>query len=130
MLISQHTSGSYSLKLDYPPYEEHIYYTCTRPDLRLLCGQWLTWQRLQRGLTTTAIAQQAGLLTSTLHLLEVGRAKANTISLPMGNRLAEVLSDTQYNVSWIATIVAAACGQIDQLDAAILRQIRIDLMSS
>jgi hypothetical protein len=130
MIISPHSSRSYAPKLDYQLYDGSIYYTCTRPDLRLLCGQWLTWQRLQRGLTNSTIARQAGLLASSLHLLQVGRAKASTISLTACNRLGEVLSDTQYSVAWIAAVVAAACGHVDELDESILRQIRSDLMSS
>lgn len=105
-------------------------YTFTRPDLRLLCGQWLTWHRLQHGLASSSIAQQVGLLPSTLNMLEAGRASASTISLAMCDRLGEALSDTYYNSVWISTVIAAACGQLHTLDERVLYQVRTDLVSA
>jgi transcriptional regulator with XRE-family HTH domain len=118
-----------------PLKQEYLYgraacYTFTPPDLRLLCGQWLTWHRLQRGLASATIAQQVGLLTNALSMLEFGRAEASTISSAMCDRLGEVLSDTRYSATWISTIIAAACGQQHKLDDRMLYQIRTDLISA
>src|SRR5687767_13054974 len=108
MTILANTSQYVQVKHDHH-YPRAACYTFTPPDLRLLCGQWLTWHRLQRGLASAAIAQQTGLLTSTLNMLESGRASASTISLAVCDRLGEALSDTQYSPAWISTVIAAAC---------------------
>lgn len=123
------TSQHVPLKHDYH-YARATCYTFTPPDLRLLCGQWLTWHRLQRGLASSAIAQQTGLLTSTLNMLESGRASTSTISLAMCDRLSEVLSDREYSSTWISSVIGAACGQLHTLDERMLYQIRTDLVSA
>lgn len=129
MTVVAHTLQLNQMKHDHN-YGRAACYTFAPPDLRLLCGQWLTWHRLQRGLAGSAIAQQVGLLTSTLNMLEFGRADANTISLVMCDRLGEVLSDRRYSTAWISTVIAAACGQIHKIDDCILHQIRTDLISA
>lgn len=129
MTILANTSQHVQVKHDHH-YARAACYTFTPPDLRLLCGQWLTWHRLQHGLASSAIARRVGLLTSTLNMLESGRASANTISLAMCDRLGEALSDTCYSSAWISTVIAAACGQIHTLDDRMLYEIRTDLVSA
>lgn len=129
MTLLAHTPKPIQVKSE-NHYGRSTCYTFTPPDLRLLCGQWLTWHRLQRGLASATIAQQVGLLTSALNMLEFGRAEASTISLAMRDRLAEVLSDARYSPAWVSTVIAAACGQPDKLDERMLYQIRTDLISA
>jgi hypothetical protein len=117
-------------RLAYHKYNEHSCYRFTTPDLRWLCRQWLTCYRLQRGLSIRAIAQQVGVSTNELNLLELGRATANTISLPVCARLGEVLSNGRYSATWISTVIAGACGHFHSMDDQILSQIRSDLTSS
>ena len=114
--------------LAYHQYDGHSCYTL--PDLRWLCRQWLTYYRLQRGLSITAIAQQVGLSPNELNLLELGKAPANTLTIPVCTRLGEVLSNSRYSAAWIATIIAGACGHFHAIDDQILRQMRIDLTAS
>lgn len=129
MTVITHTPQAAQSKLE-NHYSRATCYTFAPPDLRLLCGQWLTWHRLQRGLASATIAQQVGLLTSTLNMLEFGRAETSTISLAMCDRLGEVLSDARYSSAWVSTVIAAACGQLHKLDERMLYQIRTDLISA
>jgi DNA-binding XRE family transcriptional regulator len=116
--------------LAYHQYDGHNCYTFTTPDLRWLCRQWLTYYRLQCGLSITAIARQVGVSPNELNLLELGRASANTLSMSICTRLGEILSSSRYSADWITTVIAGACGHLHTVDENILQQIRIDLTSS
>jgi transcriptional regulator with XRE-family HTH domain len=125
--MTARTSYPAQSALAYHQYDGQSCYTLR--DLRWLCRQWLTYYRLQRGLSIAAIAQQVGLSPNELGLLELGKA-TTTLSISVCTRLGEVLSNSRYSAAWIATIIAGACGYFHTIDEQILHQIRIDLTSS
>jgi transcriptional regulator with XRE-family HTH domain len=129
MTIVARTSYTTQPTLAYHSYDGQIRYTFTTPDFRRLCGQWLTWYRLQHGLTVTALSRQIGIATNLLNLMELGRATPQTISIAMCTRIGEVLSRDCHSAVSIAHIIAGAAGHLHKLDEYILGQIRADITS-
>ena len=97
------------------------------PEIKRLCARWLTWRRTRLGLTCRMTALYLRIPQKTLLLLEFGDADSRSIQLPICSHLSYILAGTDDSPARIASIVAAALGNLADLHEPVLQQIVADL---
>lgn len=97
------------------------------PEIKRLCARWLTWRRTRLGLTCRMTALYLRIPQKTLLLLEFGDADSRSIHLPTCSHLSYMLAGTDDSPARIASIIAAALGNVDDLHEPVLQQIIADL---
>lgn len=97
------------------------------PEIKRLCARWLTWRRMQLGLTCRMTALYLRIPQKTLLLLEFGDADSRSIHLPICSHLSYILAGVDDSPVRIAAIVAAALGNVADVHEPVLRQIMADL---
>lgn len=82
-------------------------------EARRLCGRWVALRRLQIGLGSAQVAEQAGVDPRALSLLELGLADATMADDAAWERLCHALAEGHGDTDWAAAIVETAIGRRD-----------------
>lgn len=99
--------------------------TMPRAD-RQLCGQWLTFRRMQRQLNDQMIAQRTQLEPYQIKQLETGLAEPTLFPEHALHNLSLVLEDAQHDFAWVRSVIDCAVG-VTAVPAQTLARLSADL---